>query len=374
MADANLQSLASRKSEDRERAFEFRRQGQQAHRTIRSVEILRQQFGGRLLDLRRWMRAAALDVQEWALEMDAQRLGAGYVVRNHVGAVGRPYDFTQAFGGIQHSVQAGRNGSGRIGGCSVARQVLSDCRNRFGTGFHQVVTHSAVNVDVDESRNDGSVLVIDHRRALRNLHLLARPYLCNPVSFNQDYAILDLFRRSINGSGNNGFDALHGFPLGSFLPPSRVCSLRYSARAFRSARAVLGCCSRMRRASLLEMFFQIISRAAGRFDPAAFIARAAVASSTPVALATMERPRSRSFSFFISTWIINPENTRPSFTMVVVESMFNTSFWAVPAFRRVEPPITSGPTLTAISISASPRIGESGLAVTPMVAAPISLA
>jgi hypothetical protein len=50
--------------------------------------------------------------------------------------------------------------------------------------------------------------------------------------------------------------------------------------------------------------------------------------------------------------------------------MFKTSFCAVPAFMRVEPVTTSGPTRGAITTSASKRASEEGLAVTTIVTAP----
>ena len=45
---------------------------------------------------------------------------------------------------------------------------------------------------------------------------------------------------------------------------------------------------------------------------------------------------------------------------VAVESMFNTSFCAVPAFMRVVPAMTSGPTSGAIAISTARESSESG--------------
>lgn len=48
-------------------------------------------------------------------------------------------------------------------------------------------------------------------------------------------------------------------------------------------------------------------------------------------------------------------------TMLPVEIMFKTSFWAVPALRRVEPVKTSGPGTGSIAKSASRPIAESAL-------------
>jgi hypothetical protein len=42
-------------------------------------------------------------------------------------------------------------------------------------------------------------------------------------------------------------------------------------------------------------------------------------------------------------------NTLPSLTIVIVDNMFNTNFWAVPALSLVEPATTSPPTTTSIT-------------------------
>ena len=50
--------------------------------------------------------------------------------------------------------------------------------------------------------------------------------------------------------------------------------------------------------------------------------------------------------------------------------MFNTSLVAVPAFIRVDPAITSGPTRGVIAICTRRASGESGVQLIPMVSAP----
>ena len=59
----------------------------------------------------------------------------------------------------------------------------------------------------------------------------------------------------------------------------------------------------------------------------------------------------------------------PSLTIAVVDSMFSTSFVAVPAFMRLDPATTSGPTSTTIGTSGSRARREAGLHVMPIVAA-----
>jgi hypothetical protein len=51
----------------------------------------------------------------------------------------------------------------------------------------------------------------------------------------------------------------------------------------------------------------------------------------------------------------------------MVEIMLSTSFCAVPALRRVEPLITSGPVMISIGCSARRAIGEDGLHTNPTV-------
>src|SRR5829696_5541976 len=53
--------------------------------------------------------------------------------------------------------------------------------------------------------------------------------------------------------------------------------------------------------------------------------------------------------------------------MTAVENAFSTIFWAVPAFRRVEPPITSGPTGTSTRVSTA---GTAPAATRPADASP----
>src|SRR5438445_9944515 len=57
--------------------------------------------------------------------------------------------------------------------------------------------------------------------------------------------------------------------------------------------------------------------------------------------------------------------------MAPVESMFSTSFCAVPAFRREEPASTSGPTSVTIARCAAFSSGELRLQVTAIVLAPL---
>src|SRR5262249_44720776 len=82
-------------------------------------------------------------------------------------------------------------------------------------------------------------------------------------------------------------------------------------------------------------------------DPAS--AASTSSSGFPLASTTLRRARSRSFALSGTTPTISPAYVRPSRIIVAVEIAFRTSFCAVPAFNRVDPETTSGPTTTASS-------------------------
>ena len=106
-------------------------------------------------------------------------------------------------------------------------------------------------------------------------------------------------------------------------------------------------------------------RALGASTPASsetmatFASPSAAASAASSALVghvgrepTARRARARSFAFVATTSTIRLPYVRPSRTIVTVEIVFSTSFCAVPAFIRVEPAITSGPTTATTAWSA----------------------
>src|SRR5690606_23229407 len=78
---------------------------------------------------------------------------------------------------------------------------------------------------------------------------------------------------------------------------------------------------------------------------------AAVGRSTPSTSIRIRWPRSRSFSQVTWRSTIRLPYTLPSFTIAAVLMVLSTIFVAVPAFMRVEPVITSGPTSGAITTS-----------------------
>src|SRR6266508_5444782 len=108
--------------------------------------------------------------------------------------------------------------------------------------------------------------------------------------------------------------------------------------------------------------------------PAASRAPSTCSSVAPVARETIRRARSLSFSFVAQTSTIRFPNVRPSRTIATVEIVLRTSFCAVPAFIRVDPAITSGPTTMRISCSTADPSGESGTQTMPAVTAPAAAA
>src|SRR5690606_36149873 len=78
---------------------------------------------------------------------------------------------------------------------------------------------------------------------------------------------------------------------------------------------------------------------------------AAAGRSTPSVSIRMRWPRSRSFSHVTWRSTIRLPYTLPSFTIVAVLIVLSTILVAVPAFMRVEPVITSGPTSGAMTTS-----------------------
>src|SRR6266850_998789 len=100
--------------------------------------------------------------------------------------------------------------------------------------------------------------------------------------------------------------------------------------------------------------------------------RACSAADTlfPLASARIRNARSASFSFVSIMSIIKFSYTCPSRAITAVLSMFNTIFCDVPAFSRVDPVSTSGPTSGAITIFASRAAAIRRLDVTATVNAP----
>ena len=84
----------------------------------------------------------------------------------------------------------------------------------------------------------------------------------------------------------------------------------------------------------------------------------------------MRRERARSFSLEARTSTIRFPYVLPSRIIVIVESMLRTSFCAVPAFSRVEPVSSSGPTTTSMPWSAAAPSALSALQDRPTVSAP----
>ena len=81
----------------------------------------------------------------------------------------------------------------------------------------------------------------------------------------------------------------------------------------------------------------------------------------------MRRARSRSLSEFDFTSTIRLPYVLPARTIAAVVSMLSTILVAVPAFSRVDPAITSGPTVSTMATSARSFSSDRGSQVMPMM-------
>ncbi len=99
-------------------------------------------------------------------------------------------------------------------------------------------------------------------------------------------------------------------------------------------------------------------------------ARSTCSGEAPVADPTMRLTRARSFSFVAETSTMRLPKVLPSRIIETVESVFKTSFCAVPALSRVDPTRNSGPTTTTTGWSTSASSSEPWAETTHAVRAP----
>jgi hypothetical protein len=145
-----------------------------------------------------------------------------------------------------------------------------------------------------------------------------------------DHAILDLdVARQQAAVDERGSDAEpHGVPS-----PVGAAAPRTLPAASRRAWASLG-----------STPASSATRATSRSSSDAARAARAASSSQPAARQQMRTARSRSFAFATRIPLMRLPYVRPRLTISAVEKALSASFWAVPAFSRVEPAMTSGPT------------------------------
>src|SRR5271169_1419010 len=302
--------------------------------------------------------------------MNAQRLGrrSAACLQPAVTFTCGAYNFSKSGGSSLNSFDARRNRGGHVRRRPVASEKSSNRRHGFRCGLHEIVARRSVRVHVNEARGDDSIRVIDGGNTGGNLDGVTRPKFRNPLTIDQNYAIVNLFRWRVYRACQNGGQRHYAcLPAVLLFPPVPRFRSEYARL---STAAVFSPSSSNRSASRGETPFHSTISATGRFPPDAWSVRFATARLTPAAFATIATPRSRSLSLFIRTLIIHPESTRPARTMLAVESMFRTSFCAVPAFIRVEPASTSGPTTASIVTLANFLNGAARLAVSPSVVAP----
>ena len=97
---------------------------------------------------------------------------------------------------------------------------------------------------------------------------------------------------------------------------------------------------------------------------------AGLQSPMPASSRSIRQLRIRSFSFDGRRLTIRLPSVLPICTIAPVEIMLRTILVAVPAFSRVEPEMTSGPTSGAMSMSTSSPSRLGRLQAMPTVAAP----
>ena len=90
----------------------------------------------------------------------------------------------------------------------------------------------------------------------------------------------------------------------------------------------------------------------------------------PVASIVSRSARAMSLLFDARRSTIRLPKTLCSRTISALENVLSAIFCAVPAFRRVEPLMTSAPVASVMPISASAASGEPGLLAMPIVNAP----
>src|SRR5262245_5318540 len=99
------------------------------------------------------------------------------------------------------------------------------------------------------------------------------------------------------------------------------------------------------------------------------MALTAIARFTPAALCTILIPRSLNLDFFRCRFTIRLPYIYPKRDIVPVERMFRPIFCADPAFMRLDPASTSGPTTVTMARSAAFSRGELLLHATAIVLA-----
>src|SRR5712691_5514897 len=218
----------------------------------------------------------------------------------------------------------------QVRGDARLEQRLAGAAIAVGARIEEVDAAEAVHLHVEESRRGNSAAVPSAQAEGGDA----------PVDD------LDLPRHE-PAVDEGGFDLeLHGISASRMLPPAAVSF----------ARAVSA--SVPARSATIATFAS---------PPACASACSTASADAPVASSTIRRTRPRSFSFAGETSTIRFPYVLPRRIIATVESVLSTSFCAVPAFRRVEPASSSGPTTIVIARSQSAASSESGAETTQAV-------
>jgi len=131
------------------------------------------------------MGAAFVRREEWAFEVNAQRTSAGDGGAEERGEAGE---------GTQERIERSGDGSGEVSSYTATGEEDADVVERGVGGLHGVVAAAAVDVDVEESGNEGAVGEFDVA-ARRQLGGGLRSDADDGAVFDEDDGMLDGFRR-----------------------------------------------------------------------------------------------------------------------------------------------------------------------------------
>src|ERR671918_554725 len=226
---------------------------------------------------------------------------------------------------------------GEVGRDAGLEQGVTGASVAVGVGLEEVDAGEAVHLQVDESRNG------------------------DPPTVGRDEPV----------AGDPSVDKLD---VASHEPAVDECGFDSEPHRSSALRMLWPARSRRVRASSGPTSARSETIAIFASPPEAASAASTSWGSAPVAARTMRRTRARSFSLVAATSTIRLPNVFPSRIIEIVESMFRTSFCAVPALRRVDPARNSGPTSTTIGISATASSSDPATETTQAVRAPAAAA
>src|SRR5258708_4612397 len=207
-----------------------------------------------------------------------------------------------------------------------------------------------VDLQVDESGRD-QLLRPGDQLLVRPLGRAARPHPLDQAALDEDAV------RALDAVNPSAEQRAQAPPFS----PSAIATSPFAA----ASRA---------RAAAESMPQRSIRMATLAFPSASCRAASTLSSEHPVSSRTIRAARARSFWFAVTTPTIRPRYVYPSRMNTPVLIMLSVTFWAVPAFSRVEPATTSGPASISIATSAASPRGDPGAQLSPTTNEPARLA